>query len=138
MSSATDHQLCSTTLDYCERPRSQYHLMCERRLRACCSTHSPTPQVKHVLDGGSLLHRLLWPRGPTFDSICTMYVDYVENFTTIMFDGYEIGPSTKNNTHLRRSGGVMSVNVNFDGIILAPPRKNTSWPMQTTSSSLWT
>ena len=27
-----------------------------------------------VLDGGALLHRLPWPQGSTYDSVCEMYV----------------------------------------------------------------
>ena len=57
----------------------------------------PTQEMKYVLDGGSLLYRLPWPRDKTFDSICTMYVDYVKRFSqrTIVIDGYEACPSTK-------------------------------------------
>ena len=46
-----------------------------------------------------------------------MHVDYVKKFRqpTIVFDGYEAGPSTKDTTHLRRSGGVVGAKVNFDG-----------------------
>ena len=52
-----------------------------------------------------------------FDSICTMYVNYIKKFPqpTIVFDGYEAGPSTKDTTHLRRSGDVVGAKVNFDG-----------------------
>ena len=77
----------------------------------------PTQGMNYVLDGGSLLYRLPWPRGTTFDSICTMYVDYVKKFPqhTVVFDGYEAGPSKKDTTHLRRSGGVVGARVNFDG-----------------------
>ena len=77
----------------------------------------PTQEMNYVLDGGSLLYRLPWPRGTTFDLICTMYVDYVKKFRqpTIVFDGYEAGPSTKDTTHLRRSGGVVGAKVNFNG-----------------------
>ncbi|KAA0187373.1 hypothetical protein HAZT_HAZT009519 [Hyalella azteca] len=67
--------------------------------------HSAQPlthQMQYVLDGGSLLPRLPWPSGATFDSICIMYVDFVRKFQqpTIVFDGYMAGPSTKDITHL--------------------------------------
>ncbi len=99
----------------------------------------PTPQMKYVLDGRSFLYRPPWPRGATFDSICTMYVDYVETLTrpTILFDGYEIGPSRKDTTHLRPSGGVMGAKVNFDSFTPVA-LNNTSWLMQTASSGLGT
>lgn len=75
-------------------------------------------EMMFVLDGGSLLQRLPWPRDETFDAICKMYVDYVQrkySKAIIVFDGYEAGPSTKDATHLRRSGGVRGAQVNFVG-----------------------
>jgi len=46
-----------------------------------------------------------------------MYVNYIKKFPqpNIVFDGYEAGPSTKNTTHLWRSGGVVGAKVNSDG-----------------------
>ncbi|KAK7485546.1 hypothetical protein BaRGS_00023234 [Batillaria attramentaria] len=79
----------------------------------------PSPQltdVKHILDGGSLLHRLPWPRGETFGGICDLYANFVirhYGMPTIVFDGYDLGPSTKDMAHLRRSGGVVGTPVNF-------------------------
>ena len=88
----------------------------------------PTQEMNYVLDGGSLLYRLPWPRGTTFDSICTMYVNYIKKFPqpTIVFDGCEAGPSTKDTTHLRRSGGVVvGAKVNFDGSTPVASKKRT-------------
>lgn len=69
----------------------------------------------YVIDGGSLLHRLPWPRGSTFGAICQMYGRYLQKFNTrtIVFDGYK-SPSTKDITHLRRSGGGVGAEVNFN------------------------
>ena len=39
------------------------------------------------------------------------------NTTTIVFDGYSEGPSNKDTSHLRRSAGVVSVEVMFDGSV---------------------
>ena len=61
-------------------------------------TAGPTGNVHFVLDGGALLHRVLWPRNITYDAICSLYVQYVERRygkATVVFDGYENGPSTK-------------------------------------------
>ena len=33
--------------------------------------------VQYILDGGTSLHRLLWPRGSKHDSVCLLYVRYV-------------------------------------------------------------
>ena len=38
---------------------------------------APTGNVKFVLDGGALIHRLSWPRGLTYDVVCEMYIEYV-------------------------------------------------------------
>lgn len=47
-----------------------------------------------VVDGGYLLHRVLWPTNQTFGYICdTYYVSYVKQHfgekSIIVFDGYE-------------------------------------------------
>lgn len=67
----------------------------------------PDP-VHYVLDGGSLLHRLSWKQGETFQSVCARYVTYVTTKygeATIVFDGYDSGPDVKDATHQRRSHG---------------------------------
>ena len=60
-------------------------------------------QVYYVLDGGALIHRIPWPRGSTFESICEMYVKYVKRhygLAAVVFDGYSYEMSTKRcNTH---------------------------------------
>lgn len=70
--------------------------------------------LRYVIDGGSLLHKLPWPRGNTYSQICGMYVKYlVENYNKpiVVFDGYGGGPSTKDNVHIRRTGGRMGAEV---------------------------
>ena len=37
----------------------------------------PTGQSQHVLDGGSLVHRIPWQRGTTYNDICRRYTNYV-------------------------------------------------------------
>ena len=58
--------------------------------------------VHHVIDDGALLQRVPWPRGYTVAVICKLYVEYVNQRyqrCTIVFDGYEEGPTTKDPTH---------------------------------------
>ena len=65
--------------------------------------------VQFVLDGGSLLHKLTWPKGLTFDEISNLYTDYVQSQfgrPVVIFDGYIQEPSTKDITHIRRSKGI--------------------------------
>lgn len=59
-----------------------------------------------VLDAGALVHRIPWPPNLSYAEICSMYVQYLKRRykrATIVFDGYEAGPSTKDCTHQRRS-----------------------------------
>ncbi len=67
----------------------------------------PPDDVQYVLDGGALLHRILWTRGSTYDEICEQYVKYVQRHygkLVVVFDGYLSGPSTKDATQQRRAG----------------------------------
>jgi len=88
-------------------------------------TDIPFPKLDEntlfVLDGGSLLHRLPWPRGATFGGLCTSYVNFVQRHymrSITVFDGYGSDPSTKDMAHLRRSGGVgTTVNFNADMVL---------------------
>ncbi|KAK3730133.1 hypothetical protein QZH41_004828 [Actinostola sp. cb2023] len=86
-----------------------------------------TGNVKFVLDGGALLHRLPWPRGLTYDDICTLYVEYVTRRygkATIVFDGYEDGPSIKDATHQRRTGPCPGPAVNFASDMVVKSKKD--------------
>ena len=71
--------------------------------------HELPEDAVFVLDGGSLLHRLSWPQGVSFGDLAVSYVRYVTTKygarTTVVFDGYMNGPSTKDQTHKRRSKG---------------------------------
>ena len=56
----------------------------------------------YVLDGGSLLHRLPWKKGDSYNAVAESYVDFtVRHYgqTTVVFGGYGEGPSIKDNTH---------------------------------------
>ena len=78
---------------------------------------------------GSLLQRIPWPRNATFNSVCKMYVDYVcKHFkhSTIVFDGYTAGPSTKDITYLRWSQGIVGALVHFDGSMSIKSNKEHS------------
>jgi len=60
-----------------------------------------------------------------YDAICSLYVQYVERRygkATVVFDGYENGPSTKDGTHQRRTG-THGPTVNVDGAMLAKLKK---------------
>lgn len=83
--------------------------------------------VTHVIDGGHLLHRLPWPRGSTYDDICSMYVKYVNKMyprAIVVFDGYGGGPSTKDITHIRPIKGGVGVDVMFESNMIITLKKD--------------
>ena len=77
--------------------------------------------AKMVIDGGSLLHRVRWRCPCTYNDIVKQYTIYVTEkcgTSTIVFDGYLQGPSTKDNEHIRRSKN-MTANVQLRGSMIA-------------------
>ena len=67
------------------------------------------------MDGGSLLHRIVWKEGETFEETAEKYVEYVtRNFNNpkVVFDGYS-GPTIRDATHHRRTKGANSSKVIF-------------------------
>jgi hypothetical protein len=87
----------------------------------------PTPDVRYVLDGGALVQRLSWPRGVTYDTIYQLYVNYVTSKygqATVVFDGYHDGPSTKDVTHMRRTGACTGPIVNFANDMILSSKKD--------------
>lgn len=86
----------------------------------------PIGNVQYILDGGALLHRLPWPRGSTYESVSQLYVTYVTHkygAATIIFDGYQDGPTTKDATHMRRTGACSGMTVNFTGGMVIQSKK---------------
>ena len=66
----------------------------------------PEGDASYILDGGALLHRVPWQRGMSYEAIYQQYVRYVVSHygvSTIIFDGYADGVSTKDATHNRRT-----------------------------------
>ena len=52
-----------------------------------------------VIDGGYLLHAVVWPKRSTYQAVCEAYKTYIikhyHEGATVMFDGYAGPPSTK-------------------------------------------
>ena len=74
--------------------------------------------IQYVLDGGALLHRVVWPSGGsvTFGDLCGLYCNYVTRKyrrATVVFDGYSNNLSTKQMTQHRRSSGKIGPTVAF-------------------------
>lgn len=84
-----------------------------------------TGNVHFVLDGGALIHRVSWPRGFTYDAIYSVYVQCViqrYGKATVVFDGYQNGPSTEDCTHQRRTS-LSTPTVAFDSSMVAKVKK---------------
>lgn len=85
----------------------------------------------YVIDGGFLLHRVVWQSKETFTGILSKYVDYVKKYynklgTTIVFDGYPDDASmksTKTAERLRRKTKLSAANVAFDETMTATMSK---------------
>ena len=59
-----------------------------------CVSGSGYPQSSmFVVDGGYLLHWVIWPQHATYRDLYKVYVCYVQKY--FIFDGYNNGPSTK-------------------------------------------
>lgn len=73
-----------------------------------------------VIDGGFLLHRVIWLRGSTISTICEAYVNYIYRHyngksCTIVFDGYNSSnATTKTAEHRRRYRTKKSVDVKLN------------------------
>lgn len=61
----------------------------------------------HVIDGGFLLHRVVWNNDETFRQISLKYVKYIQNHyrpnSTIVFDGYPESPEEKGTKNAERN-----------------------------------
>jgi hypothetical protein len=88
----------------------------------------PDDQLKYVVDGCRLLQWLPWRRGRGYRQICEMYLAFVKSkygLATVVFDSYEGGHSTKDNTHQRRTGGHIGTEVIFSETMLMHGKKVT-------------
>ena len=66
---------------------------------------SPPKTEHYVLDGGSLIFRMQWKIGDTYGSIarsCAKFTARCYGKATVVFDGYNDGPSIKDNAHQQR------------------------------------
>ena len=65
--------------------------------------------LKFVVDGGALLHKIPWPKNKSYTDLCLLYSHYLKNKygnPTVVFDGYETGPTIKDAAHIRRNSNV--------------------------------
>ena len=66
-------------------------------------SHPPSDAV-YTIDGGHLLHRVVWQQPATYGHICEQYKQYTTKqygYARVVFDGYD-APSAKDAEHSRR------------------------------------
>lgn len=113
------YELCTYPPSLFESPSSLREADKPSLATAIANYGRPGPSTKqrteaYVLDGGSLLRRVQWTQGSTYGEISESYAISVERRygkrATVIFDGYEDGPTIKDSTHeRRRHGRVISV-----------------------------
>src|SRR5688572_21376901 len=72
------------------------------------------------------LQRLPWAKSTSYINLCQLYIGFVRNHyqnAHIVFDGYDSGPSTKDETHQRRTGNEVGVDVDFTREMLLNMKK---------------
>ena len=87
-------------------------------LKSYAPVHANIPNnCQFVIDGGHLLHSVIWPQSSTYKGICQCYITYILKHygagTTIVFDGYRT-LSTKAAEQLRRAKKSTSRDILFD------------------------
>jgi len=85
-------------------------------LKPVTATETADPGSHFVIDGGHLLHSVLWPENCTFGVVCNSYVDYVcrkyGTNITVVFDGYNnTSLSTKALEQTRRASRILSPDI---------------------------
>ncbi|KAG8181016.1 hypothetical protein JTE90_024764 [Oedothorax gibbosus] len=85
------------------------------------SINPNSEKVSYIIDGGHLLHRVVWRRPATFKQICEQYTNYIISHygpATAIFDGYHQG-NTKDEENLRRSRSTTNIEVKEEDSIHA-------------------
>ncbi|GBM07392.1 hypothetical protein AVEN_26472-1 [Araneus ventricosus] len=89
-----------------------------------------TDNLYFVLDGGSLIHRVVWPKQEPFGDVYTTYMSYIKRHygdeVTAVFDGYtESSVNTKVIEHQRRRVKRTSREIIFNEstVLLDPQRQ---------------
>ena len=96
----------------------------------------------YIVDGGYLLHVVIWPPKPTYGKICDSYVSYVvRHFSTetiVVFDGYDSAMSTKVSEQKRRATKSSSRDIMIDESMKAVTSQSAFLNNNTNKSKLIT
>lgn len=83
------------------------------------NSFAETDSRLYVIDGGFLLHKVIWQKGLSISRICDIYIAYVKKHfnpnATVIFDGYgNQDTNTKTAERFRRSKGQASPDILFE------------------------
>lgn len=74
--------------------------------------------IAYIVDGGNLLHSVIWPHSASYGDVLDTYVSYVlTNYgqdCTVVFDGYPSEPTTKGEEQRRRERRKSSIHIQFE------------------------
>lgn len=86
--------------------------------KKCQPSNDLVDNAMFIVDGGYLLHKVIWQIPSTYGEIFEQYIKFVHyNYgsrCTIVFDGYDSGPTTKAQEQLRRSKKLGSGSADID------------------------
>ena len=85
------------------------------------------PASKIVVDGGALLHQVLWNKNCSYSEVIDQYCDYLQNnygSCIVVFDGYGNGASIKDHEHRRRNKGMTFPYVKIELDMVAHNKQN--------------
>ena len=77
----------------------------------------PVGSITHIIDSGALLYSVKWIPNTTYRDIVKQYQNYMLStfgLCTVIFDGYNNGPSTKDIKHVRGSRTSQTVTVDLN------------------------
>ena len=83
-------------------------------------------QHQYALDGGSLLHSVQWKQSSSYTQIAESYANFVLKHygnAMVVLDNYE-SSSTKDITHVRRTGGKVYPELHFSPNMLFKGKKD--------------
>ncbi|GBM40924.1 hypothetical protein AVEN_161571-1 [Araneus ventricosus] len=86
-----------------------------------------TDNLYFVLDGGSLIHRVVWPKQETLGDVYTTYMSYIKRHygdeVTVVFDGYtESSVNTNQRRRMKRTS--REIIFNESTVLLDPQRQS--------------
>ena len=88
-----------------------------------CVLEEQLSNVTYVLDGGSLLQRVPWSKCSSYASLCHLYIQYINRYFNNALVVFIPAVTTKDETHQRRAGSEIKVDIDFTPDMLLRMKK---------------